>query len=126
MNTTFSLSPRRLLTIGALGLVAAATVGYANSNTVPGSNAGDGTGTVSGYTVSNIHYTLDSTNPANATSVSFNTLPVMTGTSTRRISLDNGANWLPAGNCTGTAPVVCTLSGATVLSLTTIRLVAAD
>lgn len=110
--------------IGALGVVAATTLGFAATNTFTSSYAGDGTGTISGYSVSNIHYTLD-TNPANVTSISFNTVPVMTGTSTRRISLDNGANWLPAGNCTGTAPVVCTVS-ASVLSLATIRLVAAD
>lgn len=125
MKTSFSISPRRLLMVGALGLVAAATVGYANTNTVPGSNAGDGAGAISGYTVSNVHYTLDATTPSNATSVSFNTSPVLTGTSTKRISLDNGATWIPAGNCTGTAPVSCTIS-ATVTSLTNLRVVAAD
>lgn len=47
------------------------TYAFAATNTVPASKAGDGTGVISGYTVSNIHYTLDTTTPANIASVTF-------------------------------------------------------
>lgn len=62
---------RTLLVIALVALVTAATYAFTASNTVPGSNAGSGSGTISGYTVSNIHYTADSTTPDNMDSVSF-------------------------------------------------------
>lgn len=52
-----------VLATGAYGLTAA--------NTVPDNDAGDGTVTVSGYTVSVIDYNLDGTNPYNIASVDF-------------------------------------------------------
>lgn len=119
------LNPRRLLVIGALGLVAAATLGFAAANTVGSSFAGDGTGAVSGYGITNLHYTLDGNNPNLTTSISFNISPALTGTSTKRISFDNGANWVPAANCSGTNPVSCTAAVA-VQSITSVRIVAAE
>ncbi len=120
-----SLNPRRLLIIGALGLVSAATLGFAASNTVSGSYAGDGSGTVSGYNITNLHYNLDSTNPNLTTSITFNINPALTGTSTKRVSFDNGANWIPAVNCSGNNPVTCT-AAVSVQTLTSVRIVAAD
>ena len=52
-----------VLATGAYGLTAA--------NTVPDNDAGDGTVTVSGYTVSAIDYNLNATNPYNVDSVDF-------------------------------------------------------
>ncbi|HET6771013.1 MAG TPA: hypothetical protein VFH75_05200 [Actinomycetota bacterium] len=55
----------RLRLAGALVLgllVATAVNALVASNTVPGTAAGSGAGTISGYTVSNIAYTLNGTN----------------------------------------------------------------
>lgn len=120
-----SLNPRRPLIVGALGLVAAATLGFAATNTVSGSYAGDGVGSVSGYNVTNLHYNLDGANPNMTTSITFNINPVLTGTSTKRISFDNGASWIPAINCSGNNPVTCT-AAVSVQAITSVRIVAAD
>ncbi len=59
---------RVLLAAIAAMAVGSAAYGFTAANTVPGTNAGDGSGTISGDTVSNVHYTLSGTN---ATGVSF-------------------------------------------------------
>jgi hypothetical protein len=60
--------------LGALVVaVALATGAYAftATNTVPGSSAGSGSGTISGYTVSAVAYQLNATTPSNIDSVTF-------------------------------------------------------
>jgi hypothetical protein len=61
---------RKLIAIGAV-LVALAIVGFAATNTVPGTRAGNGSGQISGYTVSNVTYNVDDTNPEQLASVEF-------------------------------------------------------
>ena len=53
--------------------VALATGAYAftATNTVPGSSAGSGSGTISGYTVSAVAYQLNAATPSNIDSVTF-------------------------------------------------------
>ena len=70
---------RTALIVAAAAALAFAAYVFTASNTVPSSSAGDGSGAISGYTVSNIAYTLDSTNAANIESVSF-TLSAAAGT----------------------------------------------
>lgn len=52
-------------------IVAAGAYAFTASNTVPGSNAGSGSGTISGYTVSGITYTPDATDPTKLSAVKF-------------------------------------------------------
>ncbi len=60
------------LALLAIALVlAAATYGFAASNTVPAHKAGDGSGAVTGFTVSNIEYDLNATTPSNVDAVEF-------------------------------------------------------
>lgn len=86
-------------------ILAAAVYGFAAGNTVPDSHAGDGDGGVSGYTVSNISYTLDSSDPTKVASVSF--------------SLDNTASDVYAAVGDNASPTnwtwsnACSLSGST-------------
>ena len=126
MHRTITISPRKVFLAGLLGLVTLATVGYANSNNVPGSSAGDGSGTISGYAVSNVHYTLDPNTPTQVNQVSFNLSPAMLAGGTIRIST-NGTTFISAA-CTGTSSITCSLSGAgvTASSLTNLRVVAAQ
>ena len=44
---------------------------FTASNTVPNTNVGSGSATVSGYTVTNLHYVLNTTNPLNIDSLTF-------------------------------------------------------
>lgn len=115
-----------MLMLGLLGIVSATTLGFAAANTVDTSNAGDGAGAISGYTVTNVHYTLDSTNPSQVNQVSFTLSPAMVSGGTIRISV-NGTSFITAP-CTGTSSVTCSLTGAgvTATSLTNLRVVAAQ
>jgi hypothetical protein len=62
---------RTILVVALAGALALATFAFTASNTVPGSKAGKGEGAISGYAVSSVAYTLNSTNPANIDSVAF-------------------------------------------------------
>lgn len=59
--------------------VAAGAYAFTASNTVPGTTAGSGSGAITGYNVSAIAYTLNSTTPTNMDAVSF-TLDKAAGT----------------------------------------------
>ena len=50
-------------------ILGAATYGFAAGNTVTSGVAGEGSGTISGYAVDGVHYTLDNLNPTLFTSV---------------------------------------------------------
>ena len=60
--------------------IGGAAYAFTASNTVPLSTAGAGTGAVSGYTVTNLHYVLDATTPANIDSLTFTISPVVPST----------------------------------------------
>ncbi len=75
-----------------VGVVAALSIAggayaYTAANTVPTSNAGAGSGTVSGYTVTNLHYTLNSTTPANIDSLTFTVSPVIPSTGSGKVAV---------------------------------------
>ena len=70
---------RTAVIIAAAAALAFAAYAFTAANTVPASKAGDGSGTISGYTVSNVAYQLEALNPANIDSVSF-TLDAAAGT----------------------------------------------
>lgn len=65
-------SPRRLAAVAVFAIVAVSAFGFAASNSMPSdTRAGDGTTSISGYTVSNVSYNLDSSTPAEIDSVEF-------------------------------------------------------
>ena len=75
-----------------VGLVAALSIAggayaYTAANTVPTSTAGAGSGTVSGYTVTNLHYTLNTTTPANIDSMTFTVSPVIPSTGSGKVAV---------------------------------------
>ena len=45
---------------------------FTASNTVPGSQAGEGQGTVTGYVLTSVHYSLNATDPTKIDAVTFN------------------------------------------------------
>jgi hypothetical protein len=114
----------RVVRLGAVLLLAvavmAAAYGFAATNTVPDSKAGDGTGTIGGYTVSNVTYTLMGSDPQKIASVS---LTLNANASTVKITLD-GSTWL---NCNGGPTNWSCSTGASgfpVVSATQLRVVA--
>jgi hypothetical protein len=116
----------RYLAIFALVLVlAGATYAFAAANTVPASKAGDGSGVISGYTVSAIHYNLNATTPTNIDSVTFtlNTAPVA-GSVIKIKLVSAGTTWYTCTNVTTT--VTCTTTGAPVSTADTLQVVIAQ
>ncbi len=130
-------SNRRKASIGAGVVIAVAIAGgayaFTASNTVPSTTAGAGSGSVSGYTVTNLHYALNSTSPGNIDSLTFVISPVVPSTSSGKVvisaALSTGGptNYTCATDTTG-ANVTCatTTPQLTAALLTGITVVAAQ
>src|ERR1700684_974422 len=88
------------------------------SNTVPATTAGAGAGAVSGYTVTNVHYVLDATTPANIDSLTFTIAPAVPsaggGTVTISAALSTGGptNYACTPNTAGTTVTCATTTPA--------------
>lgn len=59
------------LAIVVVLIISSAVYSYAATNTVPANQLGEGAGVISGYTVNNLVYSLNATNPSNIDEVSF-------------------------------------------------------
>ncbi len=100
-----------LLVVIVVFAFASIATAFAASNTVPNGNAGEGSGTVSGYTVSNVQYHLNATTPSNIDSVSF-TLNAAAGTVIIKL-VSSGSTYYSCSNTSG-MNWSCTTTGATV------------
>lgn len=91
----------KLLAIGLiLFSISVVVYGYAAANVVPESGAGDGTGTISGYTISNIDYNLLGSDPTKLESINMD-VTATDGANTPedvRITVDSGTTWV---TCSG-------------------------
>lgn len=119
------LRPRSIGMLILALILAASISGFANSNTVPVSNAGDGGNPISGYTITNLSYDIyGDMDPTDIDGIDF-TLSANAGQV--YVSFDNGTSW---EDCSPGAPasiISCTLSpSVTVLSATQLRIIAAD
>lgn len=103
-----------------------ATYAYAAANSLTESGAGDGTQAISGYTVSNIHYVLDSTNPSNISAVTFSLAPTAgAGPATSVVAqVAPSTAWSTCTLTSGTWS--CPLTGVTALAASNLRVVAAQ
>jgi hypothetical protein len=94
-----SLHIRLLLVIVLVVLAATGAYVFTASNTVPNTNAGAGSGSISGYTISTVAYNLNSTNPNNIDTVTFTIAPTTAGTV--KIQVVNGGTWYTCTNSSG-------------------------
>jgi len=116
---------RRTIVVALLALaVACGVYAYAATNTVPGSNAGSGSGAISGYTVSSIAYTLNSTTPTNLDQVAFTIAP--TAASTVKVQLAAAGSWYSCTNTAGSVTCNTTSPQATAAAATQLTVVAAQ
>ena len=122
--------PVRLVAMFAMALIlATAAYGFAASNTVPTTNAGDGSAAISGYTVSNVHYTLNATNPANIDSLAFTIAPAVPAGGTVQVKLVTAGTTFSGCTVTSGTDVVCPSSGTlgvTALAADQLRVIAAQ
>jgi hypothetical protein len=110
-----------VVTTAAL-LLAIGVYAYAASNTVPGSEAGAGSGAISGYTVSSVAYGLNATTPTNLDSVTFTLSPAAAGTV--KVQLANAGSWYTCSNTAGSVTCNTTSPQATVAAATQLTVVA--
>ncbi len=73
--------------IGIGMLIAGGAYAFTASNTVPNATVGAGTGTVSGYTITNLHYALNATTPTNIDTVTFTISPVVPSTGSGKVAI---------------------------------------
>lgn len=112
------------ISIIVLIAIALATVSYAfaAANTVPNGKAGDGSGTITGYDVTNVVYTQDSSNPVNITAVAFD---LDASATTVRVRLVTTGSLQACTNPSGTH-WTCTITGVTVHDADTLEVVASQ
>ena len=104
------------------GVVAAGSYAFTASNTVPATNAGQGTGTVSGYTASAVAYSLNGTTPTNIDSVSFTISP--TSATTVKAQFVSGGSWYSCTNTAGSVSCATTSPQLTASAANQLQLVA--
>jgi archaellin len=104
-------------------VVALAAYVFTATNTVPATNAGSGSGTISGYTVSSVAYTLNATNPQNVDQVAFTISPT---TGTVKVQLVSGGSWYSCTNSGGSVTCATTSPQATAASINQLTVVAAQ
>ncbi len=106
-------------------VIAASTYAFAAANTVDPSSAGDGYAAISGYTITNIHYTL-ATNPQNLASVSFTATPGAGAAAPASVQVQvvNSGTWFTCSLAAGTW--TCPITGVTVLQADRLTVVAAQ
>src|SRR5690242_14466802 len=113
-----------------IGIVGAAlAVGgyaYTNSNTVAASQAGDGTGAISGFVVSSVKYNLNATNPGNIDSVTFTLDSTPPSGSTIKTQLAPAGSWYTCTNSAANVTCPVTTPQATVAAATNLRVVVAQ
>jgi hypothetical protein len=119
------LQRRAIVAIGSL-VVALSVSGYAftASNTVPNASLGQGSNTISGYTVSSVAYNLNAANPANLDSVTFTISP--TTASTVKVQLASGGSWYSCTNTSGSVSCATTSPQATAAAATSLNVVASQ
>lgn len=128
------MSGRKVLAAVAVAGALSTTVAFTASNTVPASNAGSGSGAISGYTVSAVDYNLVSADPTKLASVTFSLNGNVATSYDTKIQLSSGGSWF---DCTeGTydsvgdkTPATCTFTSGsepTVASATNLTVVVAQ
>jgi hypothetical protein len=98
------------------------TYAFAAANTVPATYAGDGVGTISGYTITNVEYHLNGTNPGNIDSVSFTLSAAATSVQIKLVAA--GTTYY---TCSMTGlNASCLTAGATVTAADQLRVIASN
>lgn len=124
----------RLIVAGVTAAtVAGGAYAFTASNTVPNSVAGSGSGTVSGYTVSALHYGLNAANPANIDSLTFTISPAVPNTGSGKVEIQaalssGGPNTYVCTTDTAGSTVTCPTASPqlTAATLSTVTVIAAQ
>ncbi len=123
INRTLKLS-FVLLVVMVLSM---AIYGFAASNSVDPSAAGDGQAAISGYTISAIHYNLDAADASKIASMTFTISPAMPATGSVQVKLLSSSTSYTSCTVASGTNVTCTFTGGiSVLSADQLRVIAAQ
>jgi hypothetical protein len=103
--------------------ISVAAYAFAAANTVPDTKAGDGLGVVSGYTVTDVAYTLNGTDPSTLDSVSFDVGAAAAQVEVQLVATTG--SWYACTLGTGTT-WSCATTGLDVSTIDQLRVVAAS
>jgi len=121
---------RNIVLIAVLLAGAAIVYGFAAANVVPETGAGEGQGTVSGYTITNIDYSLLSSNPGKIDEISFDVAPTSgAGPAGQvQITVDAGTTWVTCSGPVGSAWTCAFASGSepSVSTVSSLKIVAVE
>jgi hypothetical protein len=81
----YGFRTRVVVAVVAAMVIAGGAYAFTAANTVPNSTVGAGAGTVSGYTISLLHYNLNATTPGNIDSLTFTITPVVPSASAGKV-----------------------------------------
>jgi hypothetical protein len=121
MDVIRVLHPRNIIILAFASIVGVSTLGFAAANTVPTSQVGDGTNTISGYNVTSVAYTLNAADPTKIDSVGFTIAP---SAGTVKVRIDG--DWYSCANASGAVTCNTTSPAATVAGATSLQVVAAQ
>lgn len=117
---------RLAIVAGIAGLMAVGVFAFTASNTVPGTKAGDGSGAITGYVVSSVHYTLNGSDPTKVDSVSFTLDSAPVAGSTLKVQLESAGSWYSCTNVTTAVTCATTSPQATVQPADNLRVIVAQ
>ena len=112
-----------LVVVLVVGILSVSAFAFAASNTVPDTMAGEGSGVISGYTVTNVVYNLNAADPTQLDSVAFT---LSAAASKVKIQLDAGTtSWYTCALDTG-FDWTCTTDEMVVADMDTLTVVASS
>src|SRR5688572_17435788 len=108
---------RAIAGIAMAGLLTVGIYAFTAANTVPDTKAGDGTGAVTGYIVSSVHYGLNATDPTKVDSLALTLDSTPVAGSTIKVKV--GGNWYTCSNTAAAVTCATTSPQATVAPIST-------
>jgi hypothetical protein len=115
---------RRAAALGAAAALGLGAYAYTASNTVPTTAAGLGATAISGYTVSGVGYSLNTSTPSNIDAVTFSLSP--TAASTVKAQLVTGGAFYSCTNTAGSVSCATTSPQATVAAANQLTVLATN
>ena len=115
---------RRAGALAIAGTLALGAYAYTAANTVPATSAGSGATAISGYTITNVQYTLNGTTPTNIDAVTFTISP--TAASTVKAQVASAGTFYSCVNTAGSVSCATTSPQATVAAANQLTVVATN
>lgn len=115
---------KALLAVVTIMILAGTAYAFAAANTVPATKAGDGLGIISGYTITNVAYTLNATDPSKLDSVGFDVGAAATQVQIQLVAV--GCTFYTCSEVGVTTVWTCDTTGFAIATADQLRVIAAS